>query len=360
MAKDTKSVHGTSVADVVSKTQEDMGDGIAKIGGEWEDLERIPTGLFEFDIATGGGFPKNKISLIYGNESSTKTVHAILAIAAHQRLWPDKVCAYIALEGYGGSDREWFKALGVDVDKLAVFRPVTAEQVVDIMDSFCWANDAGLAVIDSLAVIMTTTEFENSAEKKSFGGSSIPITTMARKINAAMNASPAQPTVIYINQPRTKIGVMYGDPTSLPGGNLVNKFQPNMIVKLYGKNEMDPKHNKVLPVRKAVTMTLNKWKVPILSQAAEYDIAMVPHKGLRVGTTDWFNSFKTYARALGILTKDKDGYHAFEQTWAKLDDMKKDLYADPEVASAIIAELIDVLRQNGTVIEAQEDDDGDA
>lgn len=287
MAKSDQTIKGVSVAAMMEEAKKQMGADVGQIGGDFYDTTRIPTGLFEFDVATGGGFPCNKVSLIFGNESSNKTVHAMLAIASHQRLYPDKVCAYLALEGYTQTDKKWFAQLGVDVERLAVFMPAYAEQVVDIVDSFLWANDAGLMVLDSIAGMMTVTEFENSAEKQTMGGAGVPISKMGRKIMVAMNKSPAKPTLILINQPRQKIGIAYGDPTVLPGGPLVNKFLPGMIIRLYGKNEMDTKYSKALPVSKAVTLTVMKWKVPILSQAAEYSAVMIPHKGLRVGQSDW-------------------------------------------------------------------------
>lgn len=357
MAKAQVTTKGVSVAQMLEKAKTEMGDDIGSIGGEWEDLERIPTGVFEFDVATGGGYPQNRVTLIYGNESSTKTVHAMLGVAGHQRKYPDKICGYIGIEGYSGSDKDWFRSLGVDVDKLAVMVPTTAEQVVDLVDSFCWSTDAGLLVVDSLAAMMTATEFEDSAEKKHYGGSSVPISVMGRKLHAALNKAPSNPTVILINQPRTKVGIAYGDPTTLPGGNMVNNFLPNMKIKLYGKNEMDTKYSKAMPVRKKVTMSLVKWKVPIINQVAEYEIAMLPHKGLRPGQTDWFNQFNTYAQALGMLKKGpKDkGWECFDQTWSTLKELKDALYGDSAVMEAVVADMVSALAANGQVLEPKGD-----
>jgi recombination protein RecA len=247
--------------------------------------------------------------------------------------------------------------LGVDVDALAVFQPTYAEQVVDIVDSFLWANDSGLLVLDSIAAMMTVTEFENSAEKKSMGGASIPIATMVRKITAALNKSPSKPTLILINQTRTKIGVMYGDPTTMPGGNFI-KFMSALTVKLYGKNEMDTKVSKVMPVRKAVTASVQKWKVPILAVKAEYEAVMIPHSGLRVGQTDWFNTFKQYAVALGLLAKAEGkgakGWVCYGQNWPTLDALKDKLYSDPEVCAAVTSDLIVALANDGSLISAQD------
>lgn len=353
---------GLSVAEMMALAQKDMGEDVGQIGGEYEDLPRIPTGIFEFDVASGGGFPMNKMSLIYGNESSTKTVHAMLAVANHQRLFPDKVCAYFALEGYHNDDKKWFHSLGVDTDKLAVFRPTYAEQAVDLMDSFCWSSDAGLVVFDSVAAMLTASEFEDSAEKKRFGGSSIPVSSMSRKTTTALNKAPAKPTIILINQPRTKIGVMYGDPTTLPGGAAINKFQPCLVLKLYGKNEMDPKVSKALPAAKVVTATIQKHKMNIINVSAEYHVAMIPNpkKGLRPGHSDWFNSFKAYAEELGVLSKkkgSKGGWHCYGEDYKTLQELKDVLYGDPDIMTTITSDIIQRLAESGHIIEAMEDED---
>jgi recombination protein RecA len=357
MAKPGQTIKGVSVSAMMQAAKDEMGEDIGQIGGEYLDCERIPTGLLEFDVATGGGFPRRKVSIVHGNESSCKTVHAALAIASHQRMYPELVCAYIALEGFGQNEKAWFEALGVDVEKLAVFWPTYAEQVVDLVDSLCWASDVGLVVLDSIAAMMNVTEFENSAEKKSMGGVSIPISVMVRKVNTALNKAPSMPTLIYINQNRTKIGVMYGDPTTMPGGNAI-KYQSSLTVRLYGKNEMDTKVSKVMPVRKAVTANITKWKVPILSVKAEYEAVMIPYKGLRVGQTDWFNTFKQYAQALGMLKKnEKKGWDCYDQTWDTLDALKQELYSDPKLCAAVTQDLIAALANDGSLIAAQEGDD---
>lgn len=349
---------GVSVAAMVAAAKEEMGEDIGEIGGKIEDSPRLPIGVLEFDVATGGGFPLNKASIVYGNESASKTVHTALAIASHQRMFPDRSCAYVALEGFSEDDQKWFTALGVDTDKLVVFRPTYAEQVIDIMEGFCWANDAGLIVLDSIAAMMTVTEFESSGEKQSYGGASLPISKMIRKTTSALNKSPSKPTIIYINQVRTKIGVMYGNPVTMPGGAFP-KFQSAMTIRLHGKNEMDTKISKTLPVAKHVIATIEKWKVPILAARAEYDLAMVPHKGLRPGQSDWFNTFKGLATEYGILEKatgkGAKGWECFGQNWPTLKELKEELYSQPGMTAAVTSDLIDALSRAGGLL--PEDDD---
>lgn len=345
-----------SVAQTLAKAQKDFGEDVGNIGSEYVDVERIPTGVFELDLAMGGGFPRGKVSIIYGNESSTKTVTAMLAIANHQKLWPDKMCAFIGLEGI---DKPWFQKLGVDIDKVAWFEPAYAEQVVDIIESLCYAEDIGLIVLDSIAAMMTTAEFEKSATQATVGGAGIPISKMVRKTTVALAKSAGTPTLIYINQVRTKIGVMYGNPETMPGGNGI-KFQSAMTLRLYGKNVMDTKINKVLPVRKDVIATIQKWKVPIVAVKAEYEIAMVPHGELKVGMSDYFNTFLKYGKALGLIQKGKTSKVwgvAFGMEFAKQGDLKDTLYDDPEFSTALCKDLIAALSNNNDLISAQDEDE---
>lgn len=341
-----------SVDQVMADSKKEFGDDVGELSGDYFDVVRVPTGILELDIAMGGGFPKRRLSIVYGNESSTKTVTAVLAIANHQKLWPDKKCAFIGIEGI---DKPWFKMLGVDIEKVAWFQPAFAEQVVDIIESLCYAEDIGVIVLDSIAAMMTTVEYEKSATKSTVGGAGIPISKMVRKTTAALAKSKGEPTLIFINQIRHKIGVMYGSTEKMPGGDAL-LFQSGMTLRLYGKNEMDTKYSKVMPVKKNVIATIKKWKVPIIAVKATYDLVMIPHKGLVVGQSDYFNSFVQYGKELGMIEPGKKGVWgvAFGQEFSKMADLKDLLYSDPNFSLALKKDLVDALHNDGSIINAQE------
>jgi recombination protein RecA len=344
-----------TVAEAMAASNKELGS-VGHIGGEYEDVERIPTGIFELDLAMGGGFPRGMVSIVYGDESSTKTVTCMLAIANHQKLWPDKLCAFIGLEGI---DKPWFKKLGVDIEKVAWFQPSFAEQVVDIVESLCYAEDIGLIVLDSIAAMMTTAEHEKSASQATMGGAGIPISKMVRKTTVALNTAKGTPTIIYINQVRVKIGVMYGNPITMPGGNGI-KFQSAMTVKLYGKNVMDNAISKVMPVRKDVSAIIQKWKVPIVAVKASYEVVMIPHKGLTVGMSDYFSTFLSYGKSLGLIAKSdkaKVWGTAFGEEFAKQSDLKDMLYSDHSFSTALCSDMIAALAGNNELIEAEASDE---
>ncbi|QIG76860.1 recombinase protein [Rhizobium phage RHph_Y1_11] len=292
-----------ATAALLKSFKKEYGDAAGSFGGNFVNSERIPTGIFEFDLATGGGFPRGRCSIIYGPESSCKTNLAYLAIAWHQLLWPDLVCSFVDVEH--SFDPAYAKKFGVNVDKLMVLEPLLAEQAVDMVEALLAAEDCGLVVVDSLAALVTTGEFNNSAEKAVVGGSSNPIGKLYRKSSRAMGeASSAgrSPTLLYINQVRHKIGVMFGDPETMPGGN-APKFQASLWIRVYGKNIIDNKINQDLPVRKNVKVVIKKWKVPIFSVNAEFEMATIAHNGLKVGQSDSSKLIKTLLEGMGEYNK---------------------------------------------------------
>ena len=334
---------GGSTKDVMAGMQKQFGKTIGNFGGKLNNTGRLPTGAFPFDLATGGGLPSGRCSIVYGPESSGKTNLVLRTIALHQRMYPDKVCSLVDIETM---DPDWARALGVDVDKLGWFRPSYAEQAVDIVENLLYADDCGIVAIDSLAAMITTTEAEKSAESGSMGGNSILIGKLVRKTTTALNEAEKAgrtPSLIYINQTRMKIGVMFGDPETMPGGN-APFFQTAMRVRLYGKNKTDPKVSKNMPVIKETTFVLKKWKVPIINPNGKFDMVMVPHDGLQPGETDDLNTVCAYLKEFGQMEKVKAGWEILGETYPTIDKFRARTYEDKdfgaEVRAAIIARVV--------------------
>ena len=122
-----------------------------------------------------------------------------------------------------------------------------------------------------------------------------------------------RPTVLYINQIRSKVGVVYGNPETMPGGN-APQFQSNMMLRVYGKNEMDTKISTTMPVIKDTKFVLSKWKCPMLNASGTFQMATLPHKGLKVGQCDDFNTVSEYLKAFGKFEKDE------KKGWVILDE----------------------------------------
>jgi recombination protein RecA len=255
-----------TAAEMMGVFQKTFGEKNLSIGGELDPAkDRLPTGLFELDLALGGGFPRGRCTTIFGAESSSKTNIVLLAIANHQRMFPALVCVFFDIEH--AFDPNWAKLLGVDVDKLIVVRPSFGEQVVDMAEGFLHTEDIGVVAIDSLAAMMSTKEIENEAGKATPGASGNLVSKLARKTILAMSEAEKQgryPTLFYINQIRYKIGIVYGNPETMPGGDWP-RFQSSIWLKVHGKNVIDPKVHAIMPSVKEVAFVVKKWKCPILS-----------------------------------------------------------------------------------------------
>jgi recombination protein RecA len=319
--------------DVLKEIEKTFGQNVATVGVHVPDTTRIQTGIFPFDLATGGGFPKGRISIVYGPESSLKTTVALKAIATMQKLEPDKKCVFIDVES--SYDPDWGASLGVDNDRLIYIMPDYAEQVVDICEAFLYATDVGLVVIDSLAALITTNEAESSAEKAVVGGSGLVVAKLYRKSTLAMAKAKREglmPTLIAINQIRYKIGVMFGDPETMPGGQSF-KFASSLTVRMYGKDQMDKKVHPTLPVYKHCSGIIKKSKVATTARNFEFDLGIVdmPDKNVTFGSCNDWNSLAHHLKAMGLLAKNelKGGWDLDGTNYPKLEAVKEAMYNDP-------------------------------
>ena len=341
-----------SMADLLGTFQKDHGEGIGSFGGALVQSDRIPTGLFELDLAMGGGFPRGKVSIVFGPESSGKTNISLLAIASHQRLWPDKVCAFIDIEH--SFDPDWAGQLGVDCSKLLVINPSFAEQAVDIIETLLRADDCGLIVVDSLAAFVTTSEIESSADKAIVGGASLVIGKLTRRSTQALveaEKAGRYPSMIYINQVTFKIGVMFGDPETTPGGNKP-RHQSAMTVRLYGKNKLDPSVSKTMPVIKETTFIIRKWKCPILHASGSYEMVTYPHDGLTPGMAADFNAIAEYLKTWGEFKKDeKKGWIILGQHYGVIEQFKTKVYQDKAFGNMVRQHVIGMFLNHGEVLE---------
>ncbi len=336
---------------ILKSIQDDYGEAVASEGVELVDETRIATGVFPFDLATGGGFPEGRISVVYGPESSLKTTIVLKAIANMQLLHPEKTCVFIDVEV--AYNPEWGAKLGVDNDKLYYVIPDYAEQAVDIAEAFMYADDVGIVAIDSLAALITANEVDSSAEKAVVGGSGLVVGKLYRKVTLALGKAMKEgrkPTFIAINQIRYKIGVMFGDPEVMPGG-VAFKFASSLTVRMYGKDELDKKISAVLPAWKLCTGIIKKYRVPIVARTFKFKLATManPSKGLIVGmVSDWNTLFK-YLKEFDMLVKIKNGYTLSGTTFKTQVECKEAMLENPEWGGAIRAEVIKLAIEKGHI-----------
>ena len=210
-----------ALADALKAIEKEYGKGaVMKLGDKIDEkIEVIPSGSIALDVALGvGGYPKGRIIEIYGPESSGKTTFALHAIAEAQK--KGGYAAFIDAEH--ALDPTYAKALGVDIDNLILSQPDNGEQALEIVEALVRSNAIDIIVVDSVAALVPKAEIEGSMEDQQMGLQARLMSKALRKLTGIIGKTNT--TVIFINQLRQKIGVMYGNPETTTGGRALKFY----------------------------------------------------------------------------------------------------------------------------------------
>ncbi len=206
----------------LAQIERQFGKGsIMKLGGDnkMADIEATSTGSLGLDIALGiGGLPKGRVIEIYGPESSGKTTLTLHAIAEEQK--KGGVCAFVDAEH--ALDPSYAKKLGVNLDELLISKPDTGEQALEIVDTLVRSGAVNMVIVDSVAALTPKSELEGDMGDSSVGVHARLMSQAMRKLTGSINRSGCM--VIFINQIRMKIGVMFGSPETTTGGNALKFY----------------------------------------------------------------------------------------------------------------------------------------
>ena len=206
----------------LSQIERQFGKGsIMKLGDEnaIQEIESTSTGSLGLDIALGiGGLPKGRIVEIYGPESSGKTTLTLHCVAEEQK--KGGVCAFVDAEH--ALDPQYAKKLGVDLDELLISQPDTGEQALEITDTLVRSGAVSMVVVDSVAALTPKSELEGDMGDSNVGVQARLMSQAMRKLTGSISRSNCM--VIFINQIRMKIGVMFGSPETTTGGNALKFY----------------------------------------------------------------------------------------------------------------------------------------
>ena len=307
------------------------------------DIQVIPTGCLDLDMALGvGGLPRGRVVEIYGPESSGKTTVALHVVAEAQKM--GGVAAFIDAEH--ALDPVYARKLGVDVDQLYVSQPDTGEQALEICEALVRSGAIDIVVIDSVAALVPKAEIDGEMGDSFVGLQARLMSQALRKLTGIVNKTNS--TCIFINQLREKVGVMYGNPETTPGGRAL-KFYASVRIDIR-RGEQLKDGTTVVGNRTKAKIVKNKVAPPF--RTAEFDILYgegISKEG----------SLLDNAVALDIIHKSGAWFSYGDQRIGQgRENTRKVLKENPETA-AEIDKLVraELMGKNAPIVQSASDDD---
>ena len=323
----------TALESALKQIEKQYGQGAIMRLGENTHLkvDAISTGSLTLDLATGiGGLPKGRIIEIYGPESSGKTTLALHCVAECQKLGGE--AAFIDAEH--ALDPGYAKNLGVDVDSLLVSQPDNGEQALEITEQLVRSGAVDIIVVDSVAALVPRSEIEGDMGDSHVGLHARLMSQALRKLTGAINKSNC--IIIFINQLREKVGVIYGNPEVTTGGRAL-KFYSSMRIDVRKVEQLKAPGNEFIGSRTRAKIVKNKVAPPF--KQAEFDIMY--------GTgIDKVGEIADLSVALGIATKGGAWFTYGEERFQGKEKFKDYIKSNPDIQAELEKKIKDALANN--------------
>ncbi|MEK7209453.1 MAG: recombinase RecA, partial [Patescibacteria group bacterium] len=282
--------------DTIKEIKDRFGEGAIMVLGDAQrvDVDAIPTGSISLDLALGvGGIPKGRIVEIFGPESSGKTTLTLHVVSEAQKR--GGLAAFIDAEH--ALDPDYARKIGVNIDNLLISQPDNGEQALDIMEALVKSGKVAVIVVDSVAALTPQAEIEGEMGDMQMGLQARMMSKAMRKVTNL--AAKTGTTVIFTNQIRMKLGIMFGNPETTPGGNALKFFSSvrldiRRIAQLKNKDEIVGNRVRVKVVKNKVAAPFKQAEFDIMYNQGVAAFADVLQTGVRLGVLDKSGSWFQY------------------------------------------------------------------
>lgn len=339
-------------SETFSKIRKKYGEGLLMKASDYavQRVPRIPTSIFPLDYALGGGFPAGRVNMLYGPKSASKTTTFLKTIANAQKMcaacwqftpcecgnYREPVVAFFDVEGT--LDAEWAQCHGVNTDRMLLSIPEFGEQVFDIGEGLLRSGDCDIMVVDSLAFLVPAKEVEELMEEKEFMGiQPRMIGKGIRKFIAAMNSAGNEtghrPTIFFTNQIRMKLGVMFGNPETTPGG-MAAGFANSVEVRVSpGKAEVDEETGVPIAIDMRFKVEKNKCGPPKME--GEYRLYLSDNGFKKKGEIYDENIVIGFAQRMGLVTGAGASWKALGQQFGSKSAIEHEMFTNPEFSKSL-------------------------
>ena len=294
--KDDLSISQKGIDSTVKEIKARFGEGsIMKLGeAKKVDVDSISTSSLSLDLALGvGGIPRGRIVELFGPESSGKTTLALHIVAEAQKA--GGAAAFVDAEH--ALDPEYAKRIGVEIDDLLISQPDTGEQALDIVEALVRSGSVSIIIVDSVAALTPRAEIEGEMGDMQIGLQARLMSKALRKLTTFMAKSGT--AVIFINQIRMKIGVMFGNPETTPGGNALKFFSSvrldiRRIAQLKSQDQIVGNRTRVKVVKNKVASPFKTAEFDIMYNEGISRLSDIIQTGVRFGVIDKMGSWYNY------------------------------------------------------------------